>query len=152
MGDPALYLEMTESGSELELETKVLLAYRRARWISGGSLIGEFEFRHNREELLPSGDVLRNFFAGEISAGVAFELNKTVSLGLESRYRSEHPNFGPQAAALASLGPNINLSAGALQFGLAVLPQVWGSPQTSGGRNLNTFEKLQTRAILGVEL
>ena len=152
MGDPALYLETTESGDELELESKLLFAHRRNRWISGLNLIGDFEFRHNNEELLPSGGVLHNLFAGEVSGGVAFELNRSVSLGLESRYRSEHPNFRRQAAALGSLGPNVNVTMGGAQFGLAVLPQVWGSPKTSGGRNLDAFERVQVRAIFGIEL
>jgi hypothetical protein len=38
-GDPALYLETTERGDELELESKVLLAHRRGQWISGVNLI-----------------------------------------------------------------------------------------------------------------
>ena len=151
-GDPALYLETTERGDELELETKALLAHRHGRWVSGLNLIGEFEFRHDDEEVLPSGAVLHNAFAGEISGGVAFELNRWVSLGLESRYRSEHPNFGGQAAALVSVGPNVNVRLGEAQLGLAVLPQVWGSPRISGSRNLDEFEKVQVRAVLGIEL
>ncbi len=151
-GDPALYLETTERGDELELESKVLLAHRRGPWIAGVNLIGEFEFRHNNEELLPSGAVLHSAFAGEVSGGIAFELSRLLSLGLESRYRSEHPNFGRQAAALASLGPNVNLRLGEAQLGIAVLPQIWGTPRTSGNRNLDAFERVQIRAVFGIEL
>lgn len=74
-GDPAVYLETSGSGDELELESKVLLAHRRERWISGANLIGEFEFRHNDDELLPNGKVLKNGFAGEVTAAVAYEFN-----------------------------------------------------------------------------
>lgn len=151
-GDPALYLEVTESGDELELEPKLLLAHRQGRLIAGANLIGEFEFRHNDEELLPDGQVLRNGFAAEIAGGVAYEPNDHVSLGLETRYRSEHPNFGAQSAALFSLGPNLNLRFGEAQFGLAVLPQVWGTPATQGHRNLDDFEKTQIRAVFGIEI
>ena len=151
-GDPALYLETTNSRDRLELESKLLLAHRKNRWVSGVNLIGEFEFRHNDSELLASGVALRREFTGEIAGGVAYEANSHVSLGLESRYRSEHANFGRQSAALVAVGPNVNLRFGETQIGLAVLPQLWGSPRTSGGRNLDAFEKVQVRAVFGIEL
>ena len=110
--------------------------------MSGVNLIGEFEFRHNDSELQASGAALRREFAGEIAGGIAYEANPHVSLGLESRYRSEHANFGAQSAALIAVGPNVNLRFGETQFGLAVLPQLWGSPQTSGGRTLDAFERV----------
>jgi len=151
-GDPALYLEATESGSELELETKALLAHRHGRMVSGVNLISEFEFRHNADELLPGGEVLRNFLGLEISAGLAYELGPSLSLGIESRLRSEHPNFGPQSGALLSLGPNLNIRFGEAQLGIAVLPQLWGTPGTSGNLNLDSFERVQTRVVLGIDL
>lgn len=151
-GDPALYVEASETGSELELESKLLLARRQGRWLSGMNVIGEFEFRHDDEELLPSGKVLKNAFAGEVSGGVAYEFGKHVAFGLESRYRSEHPNFGGQSAAMLSVGPSFNLSLGEAQFALGVLPQIWGTPSTSGRLNLDAFERVQVRAIVGIEL
>ena len=36
------------------------------------------------------------------------------------------------------------------QFG--VLPQIWGTPHSSGSRNLVDFEKTEVRAILGIDL
>jgi len=70
-GDPALYLEVTESGDELDLEPKVLLGRRMNRWMAALNLGGEFEFRHD-EERLASGEVLRNGFAGQVTAGLAY--------------------------------------------------------------------------------
>ena len=151
-GDPALYLETTESGKELELESKLLIAHRRNRWIWATNLVGEFEFRHDGQERLPSGKVLRNAFASELTGGVGYEFNPHIALGIESRYRSEHPNFGAQSAAVLSAGPSLNLRHGEAQLALGVLPQIWGSPQSLGNRNLVDFEKLQVRAILGIEL
>jgi hypothetical protein len=151
-GDPAFYLETTENGKELEVESKLLLAHRLHRWIWASNLVGEFEFRHDDEEVLPSGKVLKNAFAGELTGGVGYELSPRIALGLESRYRSEHPNFGSQSAAVLSLGPSLNLRHGEAQLAVGVLPQIWGSPKSSGNRNLVDFEKLQVRAILGIEL
>ena len=151
-GDPALYLETSESGTEMELEPKLLLSHREGRFVSALNLVGEFEYRHNNEELLGDGTVLSNEFKGEISAGIAYELSPQIAVALETRYRAEYPNFGPRADAVFSLGPTINLQSGRVQLAIGVLPQLWGSPQTSGQRNLVDFEKTQVRGILGIEL
>ncbi len=151
-GDPALYLEASETGDELEIESKLLLAHRVARWVGGMNLIGEFEFRHDDKELLPGGRVLSNAVAGEVTGGIAYEFSRRLSIGVESRYRSEHPNFGRESAALLAVGPSVNLRMGEMQLAVGVLPQVWGSPATSGNRNLEGFEKVQTRVIMGIEL
>jgi hypothetical protein len=151
-GDPALYLEVTESGDELELEPKILLGRRTNRWIGALNLGGEFLFRHNDEELLASGKVLRNEFTGEVSAGIAYGVGRRVAAGIEARGLSEHPNFGRQAASLLSVGPALNVQLGKAQLAVAWLPQVRGTPRTSGSRNLEDFERSQVRAVIGLEL
>ena len=151
-GDPSLYFEITESGDEFELEPKLLLGRRMNRWIAALNLGGDFEFRHNDEERLASGKVLRNAFIGEVTAGLAYGVGRRMAVGFEARARSEHPNFGRQAAALLSIGPTLNLQLGEAQFAVAVLPQVRGTPRTSGRRNLDDFERTQVRAVLVFEL
>ena len=83
--DPAGYLEVSENGEEMELEPKLLLARRQGPLVAALNLIGEFEFRHNNEELLADGGVLHREFKGEISAGAAWELGPQIALALESR-------------------------------------------------------------------
>lgn len=151
-GDPAVYFETTESKDALELEPKLLLEQRKGRWISGVNLIGEIELRHNDDEVLPSGKVMKREFAGEVSTGVGYELTPHIAVALESRYRSIHPNFGRQSAALLAVGPSVSLKFDEAQFALGVMPQVWGSPQTNGSRNLDEFEKVQVRVVMGFEL
>ena len=150
--DPAGYLEITESGDELEVEPKLLLAHRFRQWIVATNLIGELEFRHNDEELLPSGAVLRNEIAGELSAGVAYDLHRRLAVGAEALARTEHANFGRQSAGLLAIGPTVTAQIGEAQLGFEVLQQVRGAPRTSGNRNLVDFEKTQWRVVLGVEL
>jgi hypothetical protein len=151
-GDPALYLEVTESGDELELEPKLLLARRTKRWLTALNLVGEFEFRHDDQERLPGGEILHDAFAGEINAGVAYGVGRRVALGLEVRGRSEHPNFGRQAASLISIGPTLNVQLGEAQVAVGVLPQIRGTPTTAGSRNLDDFERTQVRVVVGFEL
>ncbi|HYQ90231.1 MAG TPA: hypothetical protein VEU09_11475 [Candidatus Binatia bacterium] len=151
-GDPAIYLETTESGEELELEPKLLLAHRAGRLVNAINLIGEFEFRHNNNETLGSGGILRKLWAWEMSGGTSYELTRHLAAGLEARYRSEYPNFGPRAAAALHLGPAINLQTGKVQIAVGVLRQVHGTPQTSGHLDLADFERTEVRAVIGVDL
>ena len=150
--DSALYLETSESGEELEIEPKILLARRFGRFVSTTNLIGELEYRHNDEELLPDGRILRKAFTGEISAGVAYELATPVAIALEAKCRADYPNFGRRSAAVWSLGPSLNLQSGKVQLAVGVLSQISGTPKTRGNRNLVDFEKTQVRAILGIDL
>jgi hypothetical protein len=151
-GDPAIYLETTESGKELELEPKLLLAHRARRLVTAVNLIGEFEFRHNDDELLESGAILRKSWAWEVSGGTSYELTHHLAAGLEARYRAEYPNFGPREGAALHLGPAVNLQTGEAQIGLGVLWQATGTPQTSGHLNLADFDRTQVRAVVGVDL
>jgi len=151
-GDPAFYLEATESGEELELEPKLLLGARIGRWVAATNLGAELEFRHNDDEHLPTGAILRNAIAGQITAGLVHEFGRSLALGIEARGRTEHPNYGPRAAALVSLGPCLKLEAGRAGLAIGVFPQLRGFPRTSGGLNLVDFEKAEVRAVVGFEL
>ncbi len=151
-GDPAFYTELTESGEELEIENKLLMARRSGRLVSALNLISEIEIRHNDEEKLPGGETMSSHFSGEVSGGVAYEVSPMVAIAMEGRYRTEHPNFGSQAAAIFSLGPTVNFQSGKVQLAIGSQIQLWGNPHTRGRRNLEDFEKMQVRAILGIEL
>jgi hypothetical protein len=151
-GDPAVYLETTESGEELELEPKLLLAHRVRKLVAAVNLIGELELRHNDEEILESGGILRKEWAWEWSGGASYEWTRHLAAGLEARYRAEYPNFGPREGSALHVGPTINLRAGAVQIAVGVLRQVRGTPRTSGRLNLADFERTRVRAVLGFEL
>lgn len=151
-GDPAFYTEVSESGEELEVENKLLLARRSGRLVSVVNLISEIEVRHNDEEKLPGGETMSTHFSGEVTGGISFETSPSLAVGLEGRYRTEHPNFGAQSAAILSLGPTVNFQSGKVQLAVGTQIQLWGNPHPQGRRNLEDFEKMQVRAILGIEL
>jgi hypothetical protein len=151
-GDPALYLETKETGEELELEPKILLGHRVDKLVLALNLVGELEYRHNDEELLPGGAVMRKKFVAQVVGGASYEFSPAVSLGFETLYEAEYPNFGARTASVFSAGPVINLQSRKVQVALGVLPQISGSPRTSGNLNLDDFERMQIRAIIGIEL
>jgi hypothetical protein len=150
LGDPAIYLETSASGDETELEPKLLLAQRTGRFVSALNFVGEFEFRHNDEELLTNGDVLRQQWAWKVAGGTARELTSKVSAGLEFRYESEYANFGPRSGNALSLGPVLNAEAGKAHISVGMLRRLHG--ETAHGGDPDDLERTQLRAIVGFEL
>ena len=150
LGDPALYLETTAGSQETELEPKMLLAHRTGRLVHALNLVGEFEFRHNDEELLQNGDVLRRQWAWKIAGGSAYEITSKVSAGAEFRYESEYANFGPRSGNALSLGPVLNAEAGKAHISIGMLRRLHG--ETAHGGDPDDLERTQLRAIVGFEL
>lgn len=150
--DPGLYLETTVARAEWELEPKLLMARTRGPWISGLNVTGELEFRRNDAELLPSGEVLHRAGAAEVSGGVARTLGRFASLAIEARYRSEHPNFGPETAGLVSLGPTLTLARGGAKLGISWLPRIWGRASARSGADVDDLESSEVRVLLALEL
>ncbi|MGE5177534.1 MAG: hypothetical protein ACM3PF_00425 [Bacteroidota bacterium] len=149
-GDPALYLETSASGDETELEPKLLLAHRTGRLMSALNLVGEFEFRHNDEELLQNGDVLQRQWAWKVAGGTAYEIASKFSAGAEFRYESEYANFGPRSGNALSLGPVLNAEAGKAHISVGMLRRLHG--ETAHGGDPDDLERTQLRAIVGFEL
>jgi hypothetical protein len=144
--DPAVYLEVRESGTELELEPKLLLGRRQNAWVAAANLIGEFEYLHDA----PPGyeDTEKNF---EFTLGVSREFGAAFALGLEGRYQSEFLDGATDPSALF-LGPTINLQSSKVQLAIGWHPQISGAPSTHGGRNLADAPRSEFRMILGVGL
>ncbi|MFN8548764.1 MAG: hypothetical protein U0527_12565 [Candidatus Eisenbacteria bacterium] len=150
--DPAFYLEVSESGEELELEPKLLLGRRVDRWVAAANLVSELAFRHNDDEREEDGEVIEREWEPAVSAGLAYEFSSIASLALEARYVAEYVNMEEKEASMFSLGPTLNLQKGSVQLSLGILPQISGSPATSGHLNLSEFERTRVRMILGIDL
>jgi len=143
--DPAVYLEARENGSELELEPKLLLAQRAGSWLAVANLIGEFETFHSGPE---QGEWEK---ALELTTGVTHEWGTKLALGLEAKYVRELADEAGNPSALF-LGPTLNLQTTKLQLALGWQPQIWGDPDTHGGRNVLDFPRSEVRVILGIGL
>ncbi len=169
-GDPAAYLELGDSGERYTVEPKLLLGGRHGRWVLAANLVGEMSFPHGREsggEVEPvaaarrdrsalegslAEEVVERELEMEFTGGLSYELHPQVAVGLEARYQGVHPDFGAREAAMISVGPVVNVQSRRVQLALGVQPQVWGTPSERGRRNLSAFDKVQVRAILGVDL
>jgi len=143
--DPALYLEVRESGSELELEPKLLLARRIYQLVSAVNVIGEFERHDEGPDRGWSEKTLH------VTAGASREIGHVVAVGLEAVYTRSFVDAGPNPSSI-QFGPTINLQTTRAQIALGWQPQLSGRPATNAGLNLSDFPRSEVRLIVGVEL
>jgi len=116
-----------------------------ATWIN--NLILELEREHD----IP-GDKWGTELGFKYSTGVSYRIAPKWNLGVEALFTS-----GFEDAKLTELGkyaifagPNLHYGSQRWWFTLTVLPQITGWPTNSGERNLNNFEKVETRLKVGL--
>jgi hypothetical protein len=146
--DPAAYLELSETGHELEVEPKLLLAQRAGRWVAAVNLVGEFDVRHGGDEEAEEGGPDK---AVLVTGGLSHEFGAALALGVEAYYRRELVD-GALDREIFAAGPTLNLEVGKVQLGVGWHPQLAGSPASSGHLDLRDFDRSQVRAILGMDL
>lgn len=142
--DPALYFEFGYGGNEISYEPKVLLTKRFGNFLSTINFATEIDRN-------PTTSETESDF--EISAGLAYELSKNFSLGLEI---SHHKNFsgiwGGEINSATFAGPTLSFRSDRLYLVMNVMPQISGNPSTVSGLDLVGHEKYEFRTILGIEL
>ncbi|MCF7688097.1 MAG: hypothetical protein K9M98_05375 [Cephaloticoccus sp.] len=104
-----------------------------------------------REHDIP-GDSWGTELELKYSTGISYRIAPAWHLGVEALVTSAF-----EAAKLTELGeyavfvgPNIHYGAQRWWFTLTLLPQLSGWPSNSGERNLNNFEKIETRLKVGL--
>ena len=142
--DPAVYFELTYSGSEVEYESKLILSKRVGNIISALNITSEI-----------SRDVVASKHEAkfEITGGLGYDVTQTVSLGLEFKNHSNFDNiYDKKENSALFIGPTINILTEKFYFTFNILAQVTGSPVSKSGLDLNGHEKYEIRTILGIEL
>jgi hypothetical protein len=141
-----LYFEPTYNGHEAELEEKVILSRNFGeKWIAAfnATLEQEWEWEHHETE---EESVL------EFTGGVSYKLTPHWWLGLEGRNHRifEGLALDHEEASAWFLGPTVHYGSSRWWANLTVLPQVAGSPDTHGGRELIEHEKVEVRLLVGI--
>jgi hypothetical protein len=142
-----LYLEPAFSGSEAELEQKIILGQRHGDWKWAVNLIHETEWEDNFHE---TEGVL------EATFGLCKDLNSHWSLGVEFRNHNEWPEYDRFAHSAFFLGPVVSYRAEKWWATLTVLPQVYGrnylgNPDRNRSLVLDEHERVNIRLLLGFE-
>lgn len=91
----------------------------------------------------------------ESTAGASYRFIPNWFGGVEARYHSEYPDYGPREHYAVFMGPNVHYGAEQWWFTVTWLPQAFGGPHTGGhtGRlHLNEHEKNEYRLKVGYNL
>ena len=142
--DPALYFEFGYGGDKIFYEPKILLSKRFGKVSTVLNLISEIE-------RAPMSSKTESKF--EITAGIAYELNSNIAVGLEFRNHRNYKSIYEREENQATyIGPTISFFTEKMYFVVNLLAQVSGSPTTKNSLDLAGHEKYEIRTILGIGL
>jgi hypothetical protein len=141
-----LYLEGTCSGEEAEVEEKVILGQRYGDWKWAFNLIHGTEWEDNLSTI-----------EGELGAscGLARDLGKHWSVGLELRSETLLPDYNEVESTALFLGPVVSYRQEKWWVALTVMPQIygWNKDSSQDGNphlELVDHEKLNVRLLFGI--
>jgi hypothetical protein len=143
-----LYFEPRYSGTELELEPKLILQKNLGEsWVMVLNLTPETEYAYAADGQTMHAEEF-------LSLGVARKLGP-AALGLELLNHRLRPDWGDETSSAWYLGPSFHFAAEKWWATLTLLPQVQGQPSTISGdpRTLGSddFAKVETRLLAGLE-
>jgi hypothetical protein len=141
-----LYLEPRFSGSEAEIEEKIILGQRHGNWKWALNLTHATEWLDNLHST--EGEV-------EATFGVARDLGKHWSIGLELRDHNELPDYNEWENTAVFLGPTVSYRQEKWWAALSVLPQIYGAnfsgnPDHNDSLELEGHERVNVRLLFGI--
>lgn len=140
-----LYLEGRYSGTEAELEEKIILGQRTGKWKWAVNIGHATEWEEHLRET--EGEI-------EASFGLSRDIGKRWSVGLELRNHSILPEYKSVENTAVFLGPVAGYHREKWWTALSVLPQVhgWnfnGNPDGNKRFELVDHERLNVRLLFG---
>lgn len=142
----ALYFEPTFSGSERELEYKLIFSKNVGdNWVLASNL--NFEQEWERED----GETERESVF-EWTLGAAYRITPNWSVGLEGRYHAvyEGSTLNEKLGSAWFVGPNIHYATSKWWATFTILPQISGSPSDRGSKDLVEHQRYEARLIFGL--
>ena len=141
-----LYLEPRYSGQEAEVEQRIILGRRQGDWKWALNLTHATEWTDNLHTA--EGEV-------EASFGIARDLGKHWSVGLELRDHNELPDYRTWENTALFLGPVVSYRQEKWWAALTVMPQIFGAnfngdPDSNGNLELEGHERVNVRLLLGI--
>lgn len=141
-----LYLEPRYSGSEAELEQKIILGQRFGEWKWAFNLTHAAEWADHFQST--EGEV-------EASFGITRRLNSHWSAGVEARDHNELPDYHEWENTALYIGPVVTYQQEKWWATLTVMPQIAGANFAANVDNNHWFElegheRVNARLIFGV--
>jgi hypothetical protein len=143
-----LYLEPRFSGDEAEIEEKIILGQRYGDWKWAFNLVHATEWLDNLHST--EGEV-------EADLGVARDLGKHWSLGIEFRDHNELPDYRIWENTALFVGPVVSYRQEKWWAALSIMPQIFGAnfngnPGGNSWLELEAHERLNVRLLLSISL
>jgi len=143
-----LYVEGTYSGKEAEIEEKIILGQRHGDWKWALNIGQATEWEDNLSER--EGEL-------EASLGLARDLGKHWSVGLEARSDAIWPGYKEFENAAVFLGPVVSYRQNKWWATLTVMPQIYGwdrdgSADGNPHFELVDHERVNVRLLIGIDL
>jgi hypothetical protein len=142
------YLEPRYSGDEAEIEEKIIVGQRHGNWKWAFNLVHATEWSDNLHTV-----------EGELEAdiGIAYELSKHWSLGLEFRDHNELPDYRIWENTALFVGPVVSYRQEKWWAALTVMPQIFGAnfngdPDGNSLLELEGHERVNIRLLIGITL
>jgi hypothetical protein len=140
-----LYLEPRFSGEEAEIEQKIILGQRHGDWNWAFNLTHATEWSENFHKT--EGEL-------EASFGIARDLGKHWSLGLELRDHNELPDYHKWENTALYFGPVVSYRQEKWWAALTVMPQIYGAnfgadPDGNRRLELEGHERVNIRFLFG---
>ena len=142
------YLEPRFAGDEAEIEEKVILGQRYGDWKWAFNVVHATEWADNLHSI--EGEL-------ELDFGVARDLGKHWSLGLEVRDHNELPDYRSWENTAVFVGPVLSYRQEKWWAALTVMPQVFGAnfsgnPDANSHLELEGHERVNLRLLIGISL
>ncbi len=142
----ALYLEPRYSGAEAELEQRIILGQRHGDWKWALNLTHATDWNDNFHKT--EGEL-------EASVGLARDVGKHWSVGLELRDHNELPDYRKWENTALFLGSVVSYRQEKWWAALTVLPQIYGvnfgeNPDANRRLELEDHERVNIRLIIGI--
>jgi len=142
-----LYLEPRYSGSEAEIEEKIILGQRIGDWKWAVNFVHATERKDNLHSI--KGEL-------EVDLGIARDLNPRWSVGLELRNHNEVPDYSEWENTALFLGPSVSYRQETWWATLTVMPQIHGAnfsgnPDNNPRLDLAGHERVNVRFIIGID-
>jgi hypothetical protein len=141
-----LYLEPRFSGTEAEIEEKIILGQRHGNWKWAFNLTHATEWEDNLHST--EGEV-------EATFGVGRDLSTHWSVGLELRDHNELPEYNEWENTAVFLGPVVSYRQEKWWAALTVMPQIYGAnfsgdPDHHHSLELEGHERVNARLLFGI--
>lgn len=152
----ALYKELEFVGNNFEFETKLIFDKRRQNDLVAFNIVGKYEIER---EISRVGNLTKAGWTStsqiEFNFGYMHFFKPEISFGLEIRNNNDVTKEDGWINSVLFAGPAFHASVGKFFTNITTLPQLINLHKTDaapGNRDLNDFEQVEARVLIGYSL